>query len=77
MQLNLNELILRFFRDDIGGILITDAEGNILYCDGKSSFIQREKPNWAAACPAACLEGPEPTPHSASSTSTRMVNTFL
>ena len=32
---------------------------------------------WAAAWPAACLEGPEPTPHSTSSTSTRMVNSFL
>ena len=32
---------------------------------------------WAAACPAACLDGPEPVPHSTSSTSTRMVNSFL
>ncbi len=51
MQIDVNQLILRFFRDDIGGILITDAEGNTLYSDEKSDFIQREKTNWAAACP--------------------------
>ena len=51
MQIDVNELILNFFRDDICGILITDAEGKILYSDRKSSFIQRGKTNWAAACP--------------------------
>ena len=51
MQIDVNDLILRFFRDDIGGVLITDAEGNILYTDEKSAFVQREKTNWHAACP--------------------------
>ena len=41
------------------------------------AFVYRSMAIWAAAWPAACLEGPEPTPHSASSTSTRMVNSFL
>lgn len=51
MQFNLNEIILRFFRDDIGGILITDSKGIILYCDGKSAFLKQEKTNWRSACP--------------------------
>ena len=53
MHTDFNEIILRFFRDDIGGILITDADGAILYCDEKSAFVLREKTNWAAACPPA------------------------
>lgn len=43
--------ILRFFRDDIGGILITDQEGNILYHDQKSAFVKEGKTNWKSACP--------------------------
>ena len=48
----LDQAILRFFRDDIGGILITDEAGDILYEDEKTSFIRTEKTNWKAACPA-------------------------
>ncbi len=44
--------ILRFFREDIGGILITDGDGNVLYSDAKAAFIRTEKTNWKAACPA-------------------------
>lgn len=51
MQLNPDEIILRFFREDIGGILITNAEGDILYFDEKSAFVKEEKTNWHAACP--------------------------
>ncbi len=51
MQIDPNEIILRFFREDIGGILITDAAGNFLYHDEKSAFVKQEKNNWAAACP--------------------------
>ena len=47
----LDQAILRFFRDDIGGILITDEDGNVLYEDGQTSFIRTEKTNWKAACP--------------------------
>lgn len=47
----LDQAILRFFRDDIGGILITDKDGNVLYEDGQTSFIRTEKTNWKAACP--------------------------
>lgn len=43
--------ILRFFRDDIGGILITGEGGRILYSDRKTAFVQNEKTNWSAACP--------------------------
>ena len=48
----LDQAILQFFRDDLGGILITDEAGNILYEDEKTSFIRTEKTNWKAACPA-------------------------
>ncbi len=47
----LDQAILRFFRDDIGGILITDEAGNVLYEDAQTSFIRTEKTNWKAACP--------------------------
>ena len=47
----LNSVILSFFRDDIGGILITNEAGNVLYEDAQTAFIQREKTNWKAACP--------------------------
>ena len=43
--------ILRFFRDDIGGILITDESGRVVYEDEKTAFIRKEKTNWKAACP--------------------------
>ena len=49
---SLDQAILQFFRDDIGGILITDEAGDILYEDEKTSFIRTEKTNWKAACPA-------------------------
>ena len=51
MQNNLDQIILRFFRDDIGGVLITDEAGQILYSDEKSVFVRQEKTNWHAACP--------------------------
>lgn len=56
MQNHLNDLILRFFRDDIGGVLITGAEGQILYSDKKSAFVSQEKTNWRAACPPPRLD---------------------
>lgn len=51
MRANLDQIILQFFREDIGGILITDANGEILYSDEKSAFVKQEKSNWHAACP--------------------------
>ena len=48
----INNAILRFFRDDIGGILITDQEGNILYHDDRTAFVKTGKTNWKAVCPA-------------------------
>lgn len=46
-----DQAILHFFRDEIGGILINDGTGNILYEDAVTAFIRREKTNWKAACP--------------------------
>ena len=51
MAIRTDEAILRFFRDDIGGIRITDANGMVIYEDEKVAFIGLEKTNWAAACP--------------------------
>ena len=51
-EMKTDELILRFFKEDIGGILITGENGEILYEDGKTAFIRQEKTNWEKACPA-------------------------
>ena len=48
---SVNDAILRFFRDDVGGILITGAAGEVIYEDAKTSFIRTGKTNWKAACP--------------------------
>lgn len=48
-----NQLILRFFREDIRGILVTDADGTIIYDDEKTAFVREQKTNWKAACPPA------------------------
>lgn len=46
-----NEIILRFFRDDIEGILITDAEGSVLYEDETAAGIRKGLKSWRVACP--------------------------
>ena len=51
MAMNLDEMILRFFRNDIGRILITDENGKILYEDAKAASVRQGKTNWEAACP--------------------------
>ncbi len=51
MAMDLNEMILRFFRNDIGRILILDEDGGILYQDPKAAAILQGKTNWKAACP--------------------------
>ena len=53
-----NEILLRFFRDDIGGALITDASGAVLYSDRRSDFIRNEKNQLGFSLPAAPA-GPE------------------
>ena len=45
------DIILRFFREDIGGILITGEDGSVLYEDEKAASIRTGKTNWKAACP--------------------------
>ena len=51
MQKELSDVVLRFFLEDVGGVLITDAEGNVIYEDAGTGFINRENTNWATACP--------------------------
>ena len=51
MEKELREIILRFFLEDVGGVLITDEAGNALYEDERVRLIRRENTNWAAACP--------------------------
>ena len=46
-----NDMILRFFRDDIGGIRITNEAGELLYEDERSAFVSVERTNWSFACP--------------------------
>lgn len=50
-DLDRDAMILRFFRDDLGGILITDAKGTALYKDERTAFFEAEQTNWRAACP--------------------------
>lgn len=47
----MDEYILRFYKEDIGGLLITDADGKTLYEDEKTAFVRQEKTNWKFACP--------------------------
>lgn len=47
----MNAMLLRFFKEDIGGILVTGPAGEVLLEDEKTAFIQREKTSWKAACP--------------------------
>jgi diguanylate cyclase (GGDEF)-like protein len=51
VQTELNEIFLRFFLEDVGGNLITDAEGRTVYEDARVRRIRRGNTNWAAACP--------------------------
>ena len=46
-----DDIILRFFRDDIAGNVILDTDGSILYEDEKAAAILAGKTNWQAACP--------------------------
>ena len=49
--MRIDDMILRFFRDDVGGILIMNAAGEILYEDEKSSGIIRGVDRWNRMCP--------------------------
>ncbi len=46
-----NELILRFFMEDVGGVRITGEDGRTIYEDERSSLILRGDTNWDTACP--------------------------
>jgi diguanylate cyclase (GGDEF)-like protein len=51
MDLENSELILKFFLEDVGGILITDGEGRVVFEDGRARLIRQGATNWEAACP--------------------------
>ena len=51
MAMDLDEMILRFFRNDIGRILITDEDGKVLYEDAKAASVRQGETNRKAACP--------------------------
>lgn len=44
-------LIQRFFQEDVRGILVTGADGEILYQDDRSSEIIRHNLRWRRFCP--------------------------
>ena len=46
-----NELILRFFMEDVGGVRITGEDGRAIYEDERSRLILRGDTNWDTACP--------------------------
>ena len=46
-----NEIILRFFMEDVGGILVTDGQGCVLFEDERARLIRQGETNWEAACP--------------------------
>ena len=48
---HISETIQRFLLEDVGGILVTDAEGNTVYEDARSRAILQGNTNWATACP--------------------------
>lgn len=49
--MDINDIILRFFRDDVGGILITDTQGEIIYQDERAAAIRQAAKMWDVACP--------------------------
>lgn len=49
--MNIDDVLLRFFRDDVGGILIVNDRGETLYRDSRAEAILRATPHWEAACP--------------------------
>ena len=51
MAANLDGMILRFMKDDIGYILITGGDGTVLWQDAKAGTIPLDRTNWKAACP--------------------------
>ena len=49
MQKELSDIILRFFLEEVGGILITDEAGKAIYEDARVRDLRQENTNWAAA----------------------------
>ncbi|MBR2260026.1 MAG: GGDEF domain-containing protein [Blautia sp.] len=45
------EIIRKFIQEDIGGIMITDASGKVIYADAEASQLDPRGSNWAIACP--------------------------
>ncbi len=51
MDKELNDVILRFFMEDVGGICVTDEAGGVVFEDERARLILRGQTNWASACP--------------------------
>ena len=49
--MRVDDVILRFFRDDVGGILIVNEKGEALYRDERADRILRDASRWPVACP--------------------------
>ena len=49
--MRIDDLLLRFFRDDVGGILVVNSRGEIVYEDERSARIRREAMRWKSMCP--------------------------
>ena len=50
MQKELSDIILRFSLEDVGGVMITDEAGEVIYEDARVRNLLQENTNWAA-CP--------------------------
>lgn len=53
MHKDLDEILFLFFRDDVGGILVTRESGEVLLEDEKARQILQKRTNWESACPKA------------------------
>ena len=49
--MSIDDIILRFFRDDVGGVLVVNGSGETVYKDQRAEDILREAKHWAVACP--------------------------
>jgi len=49
--MRVDDMILRFFKEDVGGLLIVNARGEVLYEDARSAEIYRQAKRWQRFCP--------------------------
>ena len=46
-----DDILLRFFRDDMGGVMIVNEKGEALYKDERADEVLRDARHWDIACP--------------------------